>query len=44
MTAFIVALLINTAEYRCTKWIWWWDAEYKYKIAKCLEWKKVEKK
>jgi hypothetical protein len=42
MTLFIVALLIDTAEYRCTRWIWWWDGQYQ--IAKCLEWKKVEKK
>jgi len=44
MTDALVALLIETAEYKCTRWIWWWDAEYKYQIAQCLEWKKVEKK
>lgn len=24
MISIIVALLIDSAEYRCTRWIWWW--------------------
>lgn len=43
MTSLIVAMLIDTAEYRCVKWIWWWDAQYKYQIVQCLKWEKVKK-
>ena len=40
----VLALLISADQYKCVRWNWWWDAEYKYQIAKCIEWKKVEKK
>jgi hypothetical protein len=38
------ALLADTAEVKCVRWIWWWDAEYKHKIAQCVEWKRVDRK
>jgi hypothetical protein len=39
----VFAFLMNS-EYKCVRWVWWWDTGYQYKIAHCLEWKKVEKK
>jgi hypothetical protein len=40
----LLSILINTTEYKCVRWEWWWDGQYRDRIVRCLEWKKVEKK
>ena len=39
-TALTLAIALQ-GEYRCVRWTWWWDADYKTRVVKCLEWKKV---
>jgi len=44
MMAVVLSLMIGAEQYKCVRWIWWWDSNYQYKITHCIEWKKVEKK